>query len=515
MLNKMILKNSTVLLVLILSAGLAWGGQKKSSPPPPPPPKPAAPAPAPNRPPTGQPSHAQPGVAGPGTTPGGGGGKPPVVGGGGGGKPPVVGGGGGGKPPVGGGGGGTLNAVSSRPTPGGGHVDIGANGHPLAYRGIDGKEAKFGSNGKVSEIRDPKTGTTIQHGLRPGDTKIVTEKSNHTRLVSMGPHGGYSERAYLPRNGHTYYQRTYWDHGHSYARVYRDHFYGGVHYYHYVPAYYYHPAFYGWAYNSWGPRVYYNWGWGAEPWFYGGYFAPAPFYPSASLWLTDYLLSEDLKQAYEAKQEAQARAEANKSSDQPPEGGAPAQAQLTPDQIKQVVEAEVQRQLADEQAAAQSPQRGSPAGAVEAAPAALDPNQRLFVVSSNLGVKTVGGQECELTPGDIINRIEDNPTDSKVKVSVMSSKQNDCSVGAMPMVAVDDLQEMHNSFHAQLDSGLQTLASKAGTNGLPKAPDTQTQAGEVPPASPDHNVDAQLVDQQKEAAQTEAEVRQEVPATNY
>ena len=382
------------------------------------------------------------------------------------------------------------------------------------FHGTDGKEAKFGSKGQVSEIRDSKRNITIQHGLRPSDTRITTERNNR-RLVSMGPHGGYSERTYLNRNGHSYYQRTYWDHGHAYARVYRDHFYGGVHYYHYVPGYYYHPAFYGWAYNPWGARVYYNWGWGAEPWFYGGYFAPEPYYPSASLWLTDYLLSEDLKQAYESKQEAQARAEADKAGDQPPEGGAPAQASINPDQIKQMVDAEVQRQLAEERAAAQSPQGAPTAAAAEVPPAALDPKECLFVVSSNLGVGTADGQECELTPGDVITRIDDTPADSKVRVRVMSSKQSDCSVGATPMVAVDDLQEMHNSFHAQLDSGLQALAAKAGTNGLPKAPDTQTQAGEVPPASPDHNVDTQLAGQQKEATQAEAEVRQEVPTTNY
>jgi len=80
----------------------------------------------------------------------------------------------------------------------------------------------------------------------------------------------------------------------------------------------------------------------------------------------------------------------------------------------------------------------------------------------------------------------------------------------MPMVAVDDLQEMHNSFREQLDSGLQTLAEKSGTGGLPKAPDTQTTAGEVPPPAPDRNLDALLANQQKEADQAEGEVQQEV-----
>jgi hypothetical protein len=338
----------------------------------------------------------------------------------------------------------------------------------------------------------------------------VTER-NGRRLVAMGPHRGYMERPYYrDRSGRAYVQRTYWAHGHPYAYAYRDHFYHGVHYYHYVPGYYYHPVFYGWAYNPWAAPVYYNWGWGPAPWFYGGYFAPAPYYPSASLWLTDFLLAENLKQAYEAKQDAEANPEAYQSGEQPapPEGGSPAATQLSPE-VKAAIEAEVKQQLAAEQAAARSPQ-AQPAND-QAPPPALDPAQRLFVVSSNVGVSTAEGQECELTPGDVITRIDDTPgDDSKVKVSVMSSKANDCGVGSLPRVGVEDLQEMHNSFREQLDSGLKTLAEKSGSGGLPKAPDTQTSAGEVSPPAPDRNIDTQLADQQKEATQAEAEVQQEV-----
>ena len=189
----------------------------------------------------------------------------------------------------------------------------------------------------------------IQHGLRPGDRRIVTER-NGRRLVAMGPHRGYMERPYYrDRYGRAYVQRTYWVHGHPYAYAYRDHFYHGVHYYRYVPGYYYHPVFYGWAYNPWAAPVYYNWGWGPAPWFYGGYFAPAPYYPSASLWLTDYLLAENLKQAYEAEQDDAASQSVRPtnlaSSPNPRRVEAPPQLQLSPE-VKQMIEAEVHRQLA-------------------------------------------------------------------------------------------------------------------------------------------------------------------------
>jgi len=52
------------------------------------------------------------------------------------------------------------------------------------------------------------------------------------------------------------------------------------------------------------------------------------------------------------------------------------------------------------------------------------------------------------------------------------------------------------------------LADKQGKNGLPAAPDTKTQAGEVPAPAPDKNVSNDLQDQKKEADQAETEAQQ-------
>ena len=87
-------------------------------------------------------------------------------------------------------------------------------------------------------------------------------------------------------------------------RVYRTYTYGRVHYSSYVPLVYYQPAFYGWVYRPWRAPVVYAWGWGPAPWFYGGYFAPELVYPTAALWLTDFLLAENLKLAYENRMAA-------------------------------------------------------------------------------------------------------------------------------------------------------------------------------------------------------------------
>ena len=258
----------------------------------------------------------------------------------------------------------------------------------------------------------------INHGLL-GERRIVTVRSDHSRVVSMGPQRGYVERPYLVRNGRSYVERTYMVNRVTYTRIYRTNYYRGVPYFAYVPPFYYHPRFYFWAYNPWPRPIYYRWAWYAAPppWYayYGPYFAPAPMYPSAAFWLTDFLISESLRAAYESGREAEANAAAQGYQQPPPEAYQPAQpesyqpappnageqgntTQITPE-MKQAIAEEVSRQLAAQTAGASTnPQQQAPASA-EVPPAALDPAQRLFVVSSNLAVTTVEGQYCELTRG--------------------------------------------------------------------------------------------------------------------
>ncbi len=354
------------------------------------------------------------------------------------------------------------------------------------------------ADGRVADIHA--NGMAIHEGVHGGRT-IKFEDSTRA-IVSNGPRSGYVQRPYF-RNGRAYIQRTYVLGGHSYARVYREYTYGRFHYYRYVPAYYYHRGFYGWACGPWRSRVYYTWGWGPAPWFYGGYFAPVAYYPSASWWLTDYLFAANLQAAY------QAGVEAGQASGATPAADA-SQTPLSPE-VKQQIANEMKQQLESEQAAAANPQA---APSSTQAPEALDPAQSIFVVSSNLSVATPDGPECNLTPGDVIDRIDDKPrADNDLQVKVISSKQNDCSVGAKPMVALEDLQEMHNSFREQLDSGLQTLAAKSGTGGLPNAPDTETVRGEVHAPERDRDAANQLQAQQKQANEIEAQVQQ-APHTN-
>jgi len=387
------------------------------------------------------------------------------------------------------------------------------SGHPA--------NATFRPGGRVASIHA--NGMTINHGVHGGRT-IMSERNGRT-IVNTGPHGGYVQHPYFRRDGNAYYSRTYVRDGRAYTHVYRGYDYRGGHYYGYVPDHYYDPDFYRWAYHPWGVRVYFGpaaWGWVGRPWYgaYGGYFTPYPDYPSASLWLTDYLIAANMQAAYQAGVEAgrEQAAPPGQQYQEPPPGGpeATTQTPLSPE-VKQAIADEVQQQLAAEQAAAARQQPGNPptvnpqpTPGGEQVPDALNPSERIFVVASNLDVTTAGsGQECGLTAGDVLMRLADTPDDNQnVTASVQSSKKGDCAAGQTVVVSVQNLQEMHNNFREQVDSGLKSLADNSGKNGVPNAPDTSTTPGEVPVPPPDGAAADQLQAQQGLADQSEAQVQQ-------
>ncbi|MFZ0686474.1 MAG: hypothetical protein WAM89_13095 [Terriglobales bacterium] len=163
-----------------------------------------------------------------------------------------------------------------------------------------GGSATVRKDGSVRSV--DRNGMHIEHGVHGGRT--VVGQHNGARVVNTGKHGGYVQRPYVNRGGHSYYSRTYVGRdGRAYSGVYRGYNYGGHMYYGYHPGYYYGAGFYGWAYNPWpGPLAWGvgAWGWGGSPWFgfYGGWFNPYPFYAGPAFWLTDYLIAANLQAAY-------------------------------------------------------------------------------------------------------------------------------------------------------------------------------------------------------------------------
>ncbi len=398
----------------------------------------------------------------------------------------------------------------------GSHHAYDNNGHRTAITTRNGAEARFDTHGRMTTIHD--RGTTIHRGIY-GERHIETRRADGARVVSLGAHRGFVEHSFA-RGGHEYSRRTYVAGGRSYVHVYRSYSYRGVVYHRYVPAYYYHAGFYGWAYRPWAAPVYYRWGWASDPWYayYGGYWAPYPAYSAPSLWLTDFLLAANLQAAYENAQAA-AQSSAAQSEQSPavmPQSAQSAGMVPISPEIKEAIAEEVRQQLmAEQQSAAPQPSATSPqpnaaslqqpASTAEEVPPALDPNHRVFVVSAALDLQ-VDGQECGLTPGDIISRIDDTPSeDNSVRVSVLSGKKTDCRPGSMPNVQVADLQEMQNDFRTRVDEGLATMAK--GGNGLPRVPDSATTPSEVPQQVADLTAGRDLEKQAQDANQTEADLR--------
>jgi hypothetical protein len=221
--------------------------------------------------------------------------------------------------------------------------------------------------------------------------------------------------------------------------------------------------------------------------FYAGYFAPYPVYASPDLWLTDYLVAENLRRAY-ASQQAGAQLEAVESY----QASDPV---LTPT-IKGLIAEEIRNQLAAEQTEAM--QAAAPS-AVETADSEQTPSafsQRYFVVSSNLDL-TAAGQECSLTPGDVIQRIgTDVSSDGTVSAMVIGSKLGNCAANSWVDVEVADLQEMQNQFREQIDAGLKMMAQNQA-KGLPAAPEADART--VDTAAPAEHAAQQLAEQESAA----------------
>ena len=313
---------------------------------------------------------------------------------------------------------------------------------------------------------------------------------------------------HIASRGHDFAQRTYYYHGHVYQNYYRGAVYGGVSINVYAPARYYPAGFYGWAYHPWGVPVAFAWGFGGDPWYgyYGGYFVPYPAYPDASLWLTDYMISNDLAAAYQAGQESGTLASNYQAGNAAPV--------LTPE-IKQMIADEVRNQIALENSEGQqSIQNHDPDPASSGIPRMLgDGRHHVFEVGSPLDVVDDSGTECALSEGDVLQLSTPPPPNAtEVSLSVLSSKGGpECTKSDVVTVAVADLQEIQNHMRESIDRGLSELRDKQGKGGLPVAPPsaaapptTVAFAQIAPPPNPN---DAAEIDQQLAAAdQSEKDV---------
>jgi hypothetical protein len=254
-------------------------------------------------------------------------------------------------------------------------------------------------------------------------------------------------------------------------------------------------------------HIVYSWGWGGRPWYgyYGYYFAPYPSYGSASAWLTDYVISNDLQADYDA------RIAAGPLAPNAP-GNGPA---LTSD-VKDLVDKEIQYDIEVEngEAALEAADQEADAGSSGIPRLLADGQPHVFVVSTPLDVEDEAtSQDCALSEGDILQTTTaPDPDDKTASLTVLASKgPSECNKTATVSVNLDDLQEMQNSLRETVHQGMDELQQNQGKNGLPQlppaaatAPTPMSYAKLAPPPDPD--AAAEIQQQQTDADQSEKEV---------
>jgi len=399
-----------------------------------------------------------------------------------------------------------AGAAKTVKTPTGGTLVYNGRGKATTVTSQSGTVAHFSPSGRISTIQAK--GMTINRGPR-GEQTIITERPDHSRIVTTGPHSGYEEHPFT-RNGQPYVRRTYVVNGHTYAHVYSGSTYQGVVYYQYVPPVYYAPSFYVWAGNSWSAPVSIPGNSGAWSSSDAYYFQPSATYSDPDEYLTDYVISQNLQAGYDSEQQPPENAppppdQSAYTQTQPQADANSAPPVLTPE-LKQAVAVEVQSQLDTEKAAAAAPQAQAAAPDDSSSgpfvPDALDPDRRTFVVSTALSEPVADGTVCSLTPGDILTRVDDTPdANQNVRAVVSSSQKGDCS--GLVSVSTQDLQDMYNRLHELVDSGLNQLAQDQGKNGVPRAPTTRTTVVAADTSQPDPTAQADLQQQQQAAVSTE------------
>jgi hypothetical protein len=392
-----------------------------------------------------------------------------------------------------------------------------SSNRPGAVRRPDGTTVRTGPDGRVSDVHIPGRGLDIHNGIA-GGRKVRLDRPDHSGIFYDRGRPGYVQRPYSFR-GHDFARRTYVYNGHVYSRFYHGYSYRGAYINVYAPERFYHPAFYGWAYHPWAHPVDYRWGFVGTPWYgyYGGYFAPAPIYTSPSLWLTDYILAQNLQAAY-AAQTQQDGAPAGPMPDgaaappaMPPAGADVGASSLTPE-IKQQIANEVQSQIALENQEAQqnAAQQEINPGSSGIDRILNDGHTHTLVVSSAIDAEDTGENGCTLSEGDVLSLRPPTPPDAETaKLVVLSSKGGrECRPNTTITVVLADLQEMQNHMRENIDQGFTKLQAEQGKNGIPSvpqaaqgAPTQASYAAIAPPEDPD--AATQIQQQAQQADQTE------------
>jgi hypothetical protein len=355
------------------------------------------------------------------------------------------------------------------------------------------RETQLAGGARVQEVSHGSTGNQV-HVVRYGNAVSGT--------VERTIRPGLMSRTFVS-GGHVMYTRVYQQHvWHQFGRAFA--------YESFVPAVRYPAAYYGWALAAWPHPIAYSWGWRAQPWYptYGVLFTPYPVYSSPDLWMTDYIIAQNMQMAYQAQTAAPAAgpspagapAEAVQYVDpaaapapagpaqyvDPAAAPAPDQTEASPTQssepvpppaptaappaitpeVKAQLNAQIKVRLQEQQSAVASPATQTNSST----PPALRPNHVFFEVVQPLDVPTgTANHYCSLAANDYIKRTGAMSQDDwTIPVVVELSGPSDCPKGLKTRVGLNDLNAMENEQAAQVMQAMQAASKSMGPNGPPK-----------------------------------------------
>jgi hypothetical protein len=352
----------------------------------------------------------------------------------------------------------------------------------------DGSIVRKASDGSTLELRNPKNGLSIQHGL-DGSRRVTVDQPDGSRVFAPSHGLAYVQHPYL-FHAQPFDHRTLVQQGHLTHQFYRPYTYAGVTMDAYAPQHYYSPDVYRWAATRYAQPVQPQWNFvnTPTPWYsyYKGYFTPETSYSSPVGWLTDFVLATSLISAY--------------NTHPPAAGAAPVQPDATPvisPEVKEKVSDEVARQVhresleADENAQNKDPSPGA-GGVVQEL---SDREPHVFVVSSDLDLVDPSGRRCMVSEGDVVQVISGPKAKTGTATTVVLASKGgvECERAAQVEVALADLQEMQNHMRETIDQGM------ANTSVGAKAPTvTPAFAAAAPP--PDPNAGKEIEQQKAIAA---------------
>ena len=353
-------------------------------------------------------------------------------------------------------------------------------------RTASGNIVRTAADGSVIDVRNPRNGMTIHHGL-DGSRRILVEQPDHSRIFATTRGLPYVQHPFVFR-GRVLNHRTYQVGGKLVHVFYRPYNFGATALDVYAPTRYYQPQFYQQASSPFQAPMRFNWPYAnnATPWYgyYKGYFTPDTSYTTPTAWLADFVLGASLAMAY---------ATAKPTAPAPAAGAGPA---VTPE-VKQMVAEEVGRQVKEESVEAQqsAANRDPPPGAGGVVQELGDGQTHVFVVAADLDLVDPAGRRCMISEGDVVQVVSAPRADTSTAGAVVLASKGgeECERAAQVQIAVADLQEMQNHMRETIDLGMaSTDAGKKAATATPAF------AAAAPP--PDPNTAHEIEQQQQLAA---------------